>query len=433
MPQMATLDNLPADQRAVLQLVLQRGRGYDEIARLLSMDRAAVRERALNAFDALGPQTGVGDQRRALITDYLLGQLPPAVTKDVREHLAISPSERAWARVLASELAPLASQPLPEIPTELTPSHEPVAAPAAAPAEPPADKEKKQRESILLKRRRNKQAAKEAGAASAAALAAGASAAAASAPAPTPAADPPEKEKKQRESIFLKRRRNKQAAKDDAAAGSAGAIAGNIAAATGGAPPQPPSPSPDAGDGERRSSRIGGAILIAVGVLIVAGVAVFFLTKSSSNNKPHTATAAVSSSSTSTAPAVVSGTTTSSSSAHVVAQVNLKPTAKGGKAAGIAEILKEGANDGIAIVAQNVPPNSTKPPNAYAVWLYNSASDAHFLGFVNPGVGTNGKLSTAGGLPANASHYKQLIVTVETISHPKAPGTIILAGPLSGL
>src|ERR1700759_3851334 len=127
---MATLDNLPADQRAVLQLVLQRGRGYDEIARLLSMDRAAVRERALNAFDVLGPQTGVGDQRRALITDYLLGQLPPAVTKDVRDHLAISPSERAWARVLASELAPLASQPLPEIPTERTPSQDPVTASA---------------------------------------------------------------------------------------------------------------------------------------------------------------------------------------------------------------------------------------------------------------------------------------------------------------
>jgi hypothetical protein len=113
--------------------------------------------------------------------------------------------------------------------------------------------------------------------------------------------------------------------------------------------------------------------------------------------------------------------------------VNLKPTAKNSKAAGIAEVLKEGTNDGIAIVAQNVPPNSTKPPNAYAVWLFNSTNDAHFLGFVNPGVGTNGKLSTAGGLPTNAAHYKQLIVTVETVSHPKAPGTIILAGPLSGL
>jgi len=47
---MASLDDLPADQRAVLQLVLQRGRTYDEIARLLSIDRAAVRARALAAF-----------------------------------------------------------------------------------------------------------------------------------------------------------------------------------------------------------------------------------------------------------------------------------------------------------------------------------------------------------------------------------------------
>ena len=56
---MASLDSLPADHRAVLQLVLQRGRSYDDIAQLLSIDRAAVRERALSALDALGPQTGV--------------------------------------------------------------------------------------------------------------------------------------------------------------------------------------------------------------------------------------------------------------------------------------------------------------------------------------------------------------------------------------
>ena len=56
---MASLESLPADQRAVLQLVLQRGRSYDDIATLLSIDRAAVRQRALSALDALGPQTGV--------------------------------------------------------------------------------------------------------------------------------------------------------------------------------------------------------------------------------------------------------------------------------------------------------------------------------------------------------------------------------------
>jgi hypothetical protein len=423
---MPTLDNLPADQRAVLQLVLQRGRGYDEIARLLSMDRAAVRERALNAFDALGPQTGVGDQRRALITDYLLGQLPPAVTRDVRDHLAVTPSERAWARVLAAELAPLSSRPLPEIPTEVSRSPEPPLAgpPGARPEATPQGK--KQRESILLRRRRNKQAA-------ASTPPAAATPPAAQTPGKeAPAEGPPAEGKKQRESILLRRRRNKQAAKD-AGGGSSGPGATGGTRGTGSQSRVAPVTVPEATgpDGEPRSSRLGGAILIAVGVLAVIAV-VAIVASSGGSGKPHSP--AVASSTSTTSPAAAATTTASTSSgARVVAQVNLKPTTKNSKAAGIAEVLKEGTNDGIAIVAQNVPPNSTKPPNAYAVWLFNSINDAHFLGFVNPGVGTNGKLSTAGGLPSNAAQYKQLIVTVETVSHPKAPGTIILTGPLTGL
>ena len=131
---MASLDSLPSDQRAVLELVLRRGRSYDDIARLLSIDRAGVRERALAGFDALGPDTDVPPERRALITDYLLGQLPSRVSEDTRDRLAASPSERAWARVLASELTPLASGPLPEIPTEAMREPAPAAEPAATPA-----------------------------------------------------------------------------------------------------------------------------------------------------------------------------------------------------------------------------------------------------------------------------------------------------------
>ena len=55
------------------------------------------------------------------------------------------------------------------------------------------------------------------------------------------------------------------------------------------------------------------------------------------------------------------------------------------------------------------------------------------LGFVNPGVGSNGRLSAAGPLPANASRFKNLVVTVETSGSPKKPGTIILQGKLTGL
>src|SRR5947209_14631519 len=103
---MTSLDRLPADQRAVLELVLERGRSYDEIAKVLQVDRAGVRQRALAAFDALGPQTDIPPERRGLIADYLLGQLPERISDQVRDRIAGSPAERAWARILASQLAP---------------------------------------------------------------------------------------------------------------------------------------------------------------------------------------------------------------------------------------------------------------------------------------------------------------------------------------
>ncbi len=113
---MSGLEDLPADQRAVLELVLARGRDYDEIAQLLRVDRAGVRQRALSAFDALGPETGVPAARRALIADYLLGQLPAQFAQTVRNSLASQPGDRAWARVIASELGSIAAAPLPAIP-----------------------------------------------------------------------------------------------------------------------------------------------------------------------------------------------------------------------------------------------------------------------------------------------------------------------------
>ena len=52
----------------------------------------------------------------------------------------------------------------------------------------------------------------------------------------------------------------------------------------------------------------------------------------------------------------------------------------GSKTAGIAEVFRRGSTTGILIAAQNVPPNSKH--DAYAVWIYNSSSDAVRLGFV---------------------------------------------------
>ncbi len=382
---MATLDSLPEDQRAVLSLVLQRGRGYDEIARMLSIDRAAVRERALAAFDALGPQNSIPDQRRALITDYLLGQLPPPVAAETRDRLAASASERAWTRVVASELSPLASQPLPEIPSGASPSGasaasaEP-AAPVPAPQQPVAPSDGPS------------EPAHQPGAT---APLAGVGAAA--------AADEAERNAQQAE-----------------------------VSTTLGQPPPPPPPSADSPG----SSRMGGIILLVGGaLLVVAVIVVVVLVVSSGGGSKHGTSNLAASSSGTTSTAASNSTTTSgtSTAATPVAAMKLVSPDSKSKADGFAEVVKVGTNHGIEIVAQHITPNTTKPPTAYAVWLYNSSADAHLLGFVNPGVGKSGRLETAGGLPTNASHFKHVIITLETKAHPTSPGTIVLSGPLNGL
>jgi hypothetical protein len=118
---MASFDDLPADQRAVVELVLRSGRSYDQIASMLKVDRAGVRERALSALDALAPEWGshLPQARRALITDYLLGQLPARPAEQVRERLAREDAERAWAEAVAGALRPVANGTLPEIPQPL--------------------------------------------------------------------------------------------------------------------------------------------------------------------------------------------------------------------------------------------------------------------------------------------------------------------------
>lgn len=361
---MASLDSLPPDQRAVLQLVLQRGRSYDDIAKLLSIDREGVRDRALQAFDALGPQTRVPGDRRALITDYLLAQLPPLVADDVHTRLAESASERAWARVVASELQPLAANPLPEIPADASAGGGPAPAPAPAGgrSEPPVAEP----------------------------IAAAGAADAAQRP---------------------KRERRREREREGIAAGL-GLGGGRD------------------GDGPPRS-RTGGAVLLGLGVAVVVAVVVILIaTSGGGSNKPKHASTPTTSPTTTATSTTGTGTGTTTGSAKVIAQVNLKPpggaTAGTKSPAGVAEVLQSGTSTGIALLAQSMPANTKH--NAYAVWLYNSGSDSRLLGFVSPGVGSNGKLSTEGPLPTDASHFRELVVTLETQAKPKTPGQIVLIG-----
>ncbi len=69
-----SLDALAPDQRAVVQLVLQQERSYEDLAGLLGITADAVRERAHRGLDRLAPTEGVSDDERAAVADYLLGQ-----------------------------------------------------------------------------------------------------------------------------------------------------------------------------------------------------------------------------------------------------------------------------------------------------------------------------------------------------------------------
>jgi hypothetical protein len=115
---MSGLATLPPDQRAVLQLILKQGRGYDDLAGLLKIDATAVRDRALAGLDALAPEAGRGlaPERRDDVGDYLLGQQDEAARAATRAHLAVSAAARDWAQALHAELAPVARDPLPEVP-----------------------------------------------------------------------------------------------------------------------------------------------------------------------------------------------------------------------------------------------------------------------------------------------------------------------------
>ncbi len=156
---------------------------------------------------------------------------------------------------------------------------------------------------------------------------------------------------------------------------------------------------------------------------MVAVVLVIVLT-SGGKSKPHAAPTSIASATT---------TATSSSataSARPIAQVNLTSPSGGKSPVGAAVVVRQGSQTGLVIRAQGLAANTAH--DAYAVWLSNpGGSPSQILGFVNPGVGKTGVLQTAGALPAGASRFKELLVTLETQAKPKAPGQIVLQGALS--
>ena len=122
---------LSADQQAMLQLVLERGQSYDDLAGVLGVGVDEVRVRARAAIRDLGgedPDAQVG------LTDYLLGQADPIGRADAARQIQNDPNTNRLASELVARLREIAPDAkLPEIPAAKEKRR---VAPARQPSEP---------------------------------------------------------------------------------------------------------------------------------------------------------------------------------------------------------------------------------------------------------------------------------------------------------
>ena len=104
------------DQQATLQLLLERGQSYADLARLLGQETGDVRARARAALTELG---GADPDRNVGLTDYLLGQADPIGRADAVRHLRENPADHQLAADLCETLrAMYPAAELPRLPGE---------------------------------------------------------------------------------------------------------------------------------------------------------------------------------------------------------------------------------------------------------------------------------------------------------------------------
>ena len=106
---MATFDQLSPEKRAIVELVLQQGKTYPELADMLGMPEPRVRELARDALVELAPVSvrGVEEDWRGQLADYVLGQQSGPEATATKGHLRRSEAARSWARSLLDSLEQL--------------------------------------------------------------------------------------------------------------------------------------------------------------------------------------------------------------------------------------------------------------------------------------------------------------------------------------
>jgi hypothetical protein len=100
----------------MLQLLLERGQSYDDLASILGVEPDEVRTRARTALTDLA---GADPDRNVALTDYLLGQADPIDRADAVRHLKDDPEDLALVTELAQKLRLVAPEAeLPRLPGE---------------------------------------------------------------------------------------------------------------------------------------------------------------------------------------------------------------------------------------------------------------------------------------------------------------------------
>jgi hypothetical protein len=349
---MATLDQLPAEQRAIVELVVQRGRSYEALADVLQVPTDRVRELARDALSELSPRTAsrVDEEWRGKVADYLLGQQASADQRFTRDYLRESETARAWALSLLDSLDPLypeGSQPAvpePEAPAEAEPAAEPKPEPKKATKAAPTAEDR------VRERARKK---------------------------PEPVEEEPEQDEDEDEAPVAKRPERK-----------------------------PRALSAEAQAALRRRRILGGVgaavVLIGVvlGILAVAGVFSGDDDNGSSGDQAST---------TSTTPGTAT-TANGQQPLQVLGQIALNPV-NNAKARGAAYIVQQGKQRYLVVQAQVPPLPKTQKVAAYEVWLYNSNSDARSLGAQY--TDTKGVLQGRAPLPADFAKFKNVDISRE--------------------
>lgn len=370
-----SLDALAPDQRAVVQLVLQQDRSYEDLAALLGITPDAVRDRAHRGLERLAPADDVDPADRAEVADYLLGQQSVSGRESTRGLLTRSEPARTWAQGVAAELGDVARSPLPEIPSApaAAPEAEPAAATVDAPllSDPVADTEPAQEE-----------------------------------PAPTRARPRPRREPTPAPDFGF----------DDPEP--------EPAAATG---------SRTTDDGAAtRTSKLGGALLIAGLGIFVAVLIVWLVTRGDDSSKSGSASSGTTS--TATASTTPAPSATGTPAFQAIGKLDLT-SATGGSATGTLIVFAAKTGEvAFNIKATKVPP--TASGQAYGVWLTGGGKN-HFLGFAPP-VGKDGRLAVSGPRDSDQANFakwlsssRRVVVSTETREGATSPGPLVLTGDVA--